>query len=530
MLKRNFVVFTICAALIVSMLAGCGKQEQTGSTGAAVTLNGDEIYPVQCDDTLTYWMTLNNVISSDFTNYGEIPLAQELEKRTGIKVEYIHPQAGQASEQFNIMIAGDNLPDMVQHPWDQYKGGPDKAIKDGYIIKLNDVFEKYAPNFYQYIKNDDDIIKKIKTDQGNYYTVPFIRGSDWLTTYQGLILRKDWLEKSGDTLPETIDELENVLTNFKEYSKGAPLVLTTSQKNYFMYAYNIGESFYLDDNTVKYGPAQPEYKDVLIRLNKWYENGLLDNNLVSIDDKYVKSHMLNDESGAFYGSVVAGIGMTLDAKPENTTLDLVAVQQITNVKTDIPEFSTKEDSVNLYVGTAISNNCKNVELAARYLDYGFTDEGNMLYNFGIEGVSYNMVDGQPKLSELLTNNPEGLALSKVAPRYLRASYSGPFVHDERYVGQSFVYPQQQQDAYDKWSKTNMGEHMLPPITLLAEEIDEDANMMGDITTYVKESFVSFVTGKQSIDTFDKYIEQLEKFGLSKVIDTRQSALERYNKR
>ena len=36
--------------------------------------------------------------------------------------------------------------------------------------------------------------------------------------------------------------------------------------------------------------------------------------------------------------------------------------------------------------------CKNVELAARYLVYGFTEEGHNVYNFGVEGESYNWVD------------------------------------------------------------------------------------------------------------------------------------------
>ena len=41
---------------------------------------------------------------------------------------------------------------------------------------------------------------------------------------------------------------------------------------------------------------------------------------------------------------------------------------------------------------AITTNCNNVALAARYLDYGYTEEGHILYNFGIEGESFNWVE------------------------------------------------------------------------------------------------------------------------------------------
>ena len=40
------------------------------------------------------------------------------------------------------------------------------------------------------------------------------------------------------------------------------------------------------------------------------------------------------------------------------------------------------------------------------LDYLYSEEGIMLTNYGIEGVSYELVNGEPVYTELLTNNPE----------------------------------------------------------------------------------------------------------------------------
>ncbi len=532
MKKRRGLAFFLGVIMILGVFSGCGDRGVNQQQGSKVILNGDEIYPVQSEDTLTYWMSLNPMLTTDYTNFAETPLGMELEKRTGVKITYMHPQAGQANEQFNIMLAGDELTDMVQYGWNGYAGGPDKAIEEGYILKLNDILKEYAPSLWAYLGDNPDIDKKVKTDGGNYYTIPFVRGEDWLTTYQGLILRKDWLDKAGKEVPTTLDELEDALTIFKdEYASGAPLMLMPAQRNYIMYAHNIGEGFYLDGGDVKYGPTQPEYKDVLTRMKKWFDTGILDNNMVSMDSKYMSSKLLNSEAGAYYGAVVGGIGINLDAKPDSVPeFDLVATPQVTLNATQKPEFGTKEDNVHLGVGIAIASKCKNVELAARFLDYGFTDEGYMLYNFGIEGVSYNMENGEPILSELLTNNPDGLSVTNVAPRYLRASYSGPFVQDERYVEQSLAHPKQQLDAYQKWSNTNMGEHILPPITLLAGEMDEDATIMANVKTYVDEMFVAFVTGREPIENFDKYIAQVENFGIGKSIQMRQSALERYNNR
>ncbi len=178
--------------------------------------------------------------------------------------------------------------------------------------------------------------------------------------------------------------------------------------------------------------------------------------------------------------------------------------------------------------TAISTRCKNVELAARFLDWGFTEDGYEVYNFGIEGESYTMVDGEPKFTDLMKNNPEGKSFVELSPLYLRASYNGSFVQDARYVEESVAYPQQR-EAYENWSKTNMQKHLVPPFTLLDDEIDKAGDIKAAITTYVDEMYIKFVTGRESLDNFDKYVEQVEKLGLSELLDMYQSALDRYNK-
>ncbi len=47
------------------------------------------------------------------------------------------------------------------------------------------------------------------------------------------------------------------------------------------------------------------------------------------------------------------------------------------------------------MGIAISATSDKKELAAKFLDYGYSDKGAVMYNYGIEGVSYDMVNGVP---------------------------------------------------------------------------------------------------------------------------------------
>ena len=522
------VLLAVSALTAAAALSACGGS--TNSTGAEVKVNGDAVYPVECADKLTYWMSFDAQLDGLVENFGETPLAKALKERTGIDVEYIHAQAGSASEQLNVMMASNELPDMVQSNWSAYAGGAQQAAGEGYIYDLTDAVSKWAPALSKYLEENKDVGKRIKTDEGKIFEFPFVRGEQWLTSSQGLIMRKDWLDKLGMETPDTIDDFEKVLEGFKTVSNKAPLVLRPDQYSLVLYAYDAMPDFYIDNGKVKYGPAEPGYKAALQKLNEWYNKGLLDNNFVSVDSKYVQARILNSDAGAFMGYIASGMGAMLDAKPsDQPDFDLVAVKQPT-VKGGRPEYSYGEDIVNQPVCVAVSKKCKNLELATRYLDYGFTEEGHNLYNFGIEGESYTMVDGKPTFTELITKNPDGLSFVQAADLYTRAPYAGIFVQDPDYVRQSLTYRDKQEYAYNVWSDSNISEHLMPPVSMSAEEQAEAADIISNINTYVAEKYVAFITGKESFDNYDSFLAQLDSFGINKVIEYRQNALDRYNAR
>lgn len=527
-MKKIKAIIGVGAVLMAGacLLSSCNSETDTAAS--EVILNGDAIYPVQCEDTISVWRGLDSALEGRYENLGDTPMAQALEEQTGIKVEYVHPQAGQQNEQFNIMLASNSLPDVVMSNWAGYAGGADKAIEDEYILQLNDIIANYSPALASYLAENPEVDKKMKTDSGNYYAYPFVRGEDWMTCNQGLMIRKDWLDQLGMEVPQTLDEFEAVLRGFKTICTGAPLVLDTGQLKTILYAYGTMPDFYVEDGKVVYGYATEQFRDAVERIASWYAEGLIDNNLVSVDRAYIQARMLNGDAGACYGYVVSGMGALLDARPSEE-FELVAIPQPT-LDGGVPEFSAKEDSVLQSSATAISTNCKNPELAARWLDYGFTEAGHMLFNFGIEGESYTIEDGKPVFTDLLTNNPEGLSFSQVAVEYTLASGSGTFVQDPGFVTQSLTYREEQQNAYDVWANTNMSEHLMPPISFTSEEQGASAELLNDINTYAMETFIAFVTGSQSLDTFDTYLEQLNSYGLEEVLQIRQAAYDRYQAR
>lgn len=235
LLKISCLIISIL--LIASLTAGCSGPASQGSpktpttepgtaqTGTEQSNETGEIgkYPVKTDVTLTYWSILNANVSSNYKSLADTPFAKELEKETGIKVEYLHPSSS-ANEAFNLMIASEDLPDIIEYWWLDFPGGPEQAIQNNIILRANDYIDKYAPNLKKFLQEHPEVDKMVKTDNGSYYGFPMIRGDELLLTFQGLAIRNDWLQEVGLEKPETIDEWYVVLEAYRKVFKN-PMVL-----------------------------------------------------------------------------------------------------------------------------------------------------------------------------------------------------------------------------------------------------------------------------------------------------------------
>ena len=347
-----------------------------------------------------------------------------------------------------------------------------------------------------------------------------------------MAVRKDMLDKAGLQVPETIDEWHVALTEFKKQGATAPLSydLLYWEKYYgvFMGAYGTKADFYLKDGKATYGYLEPEFKEGLNTLRQWYSEGLIDKNVVKIPD--LDANILNSVTGASCVWAGGGLGKYLTAmKDKDSTFNLVPAPFPVINKGDTPKFGTKEKLLNVNNNAFITSKCKNVELAMRFLDYGYSEKGHMLFNFGKEGESYEMKDGNPVYTDLILHNPDGLSVSDSMKKYLLAMNSGPFVQDERYIEQYYQY-QQQKDAVDIWSKSEADVNSLPLISLTAEESSKISKIMNDVETCADEMIYKFIMGIEPIDKYDSFVKQLKGFGIDDAIEIYNTAIERYNKR
>lgn len=526
-MKKRILALGMCALLALSV-CGCGKK----NTQQSNTVIGDG-YPIETNEKLTYWVAMNSNVSASAANIADTEFAKELTKRTGVEVEYIHPPQGQESEMFSLMIASDELADIIEYDWLRALGGPEKSINEKIILPLGEYFEKYAPALSGYLEENPEVDKTIKTDSGEYYVFPLLRSDKSLMISYGPVVRTDWLEELSLPMPETVEDWENMLRAFKE-KKGAeaPLSVMGADRYALYILLSASEEFYVEDGKVKFGPIEPEFKDATQRLHSWYQEGLLDKNYALNDSVTLDYNMLNGLSGATMISGGSGLGKWLDTiKSNKSDIDLVGAKYPDAIGGNAPKRVPFQLPYMGYGSAAISTACKNPALAAKFLDYAYTDEGHMLYNFGTEGVSYNMVDEKPVYTDLIMKNPDGLTLSQALAKYTRVNYSAPFVQDKEYIMQ-YYSKDQQRTALNNWMSDYDAnkDGILPQLTFTSEESSEANTLLNDVNKYKSTEVTAFISGKRDMKTYDDYVAQLKKLGADRIVEIYQAAYDRFVKR
>jgi putative aldouronate transport system substrate-binding protein len=179
----------------------------------------------------------------------------------------------------------------------------------------------------------------------------------------------------------------------------------------------------------------------------------------------------------------------------------------------------------------ITTSCSEEEMitALKWLNYGFSEEGLMYKNFGTEGVTYTLdANGDPQWTDVITGNSGGIteALKKYTATWQAPVASVQLAHHVKIKNNETAV-----DAVYKWiENSDTAKHLVPPLALTSEESVIYSDKMNAINTRVDEMALKFLTGDESLDNFDSFVEEIYAMGLQECLDIQQAAYARFMER
>lgn len=493
--------------------------------------------------TLSYYMRFNPQVQNWCQDFSDNLFYATLEELSNVHVEFqlMHPTM--FTEQFNLQMVSQDYCDIYCEAGANYVGGYDQAVADDVFVDLTDLVAEYAPDYWAILNESEENLRAGSTDEGRVVFISQVYDPYAPCNY-GPQIRADWAEALGFDPAEilTYADYEAYLeAAYNEYGATAQLTNTGSPNfNYLTAGYEtsagFGNSFeatlpwYQVDGVVHMGALEQGFKDYVTMVADWYARGLIYSDFMSSDSGL--------SGGADVTLVATGQSSMwwsennyLTMYQETATDPNFAVAAIHDaVQEEGQELhfaQTNYDRMSATSSCVISTGCKYPEIALSWLNYRYTEEGAMLANWGVEGVSYTMENGEPVFTDLITNNPEGMTATLAQFRYMLQNT----VCLTSVAAQQQGLNDEQLAMADIWMTDKDNSSALPSsLTMTTEETDLYNSVASDIITYCQENFLKFITGDKPLSELDDFVSTIESMGIYDAMEMQQAALDRYYQR
>ena len=495
-MKRKVVSLMLVSAMVAGMLAGCGS-DSGSSKGGSSTETGSAAEASSSGETADDADDKSPITFEYFNADGkngnwDNPVAKAITEATGVTLDVSYPVAsqGDAKEDVALMIANDEYPDMIYA-----KGSATDLYQAGALIDMTDLIEKYGPNIKKMYGAEMEKLKWSQDDPGIYQLSYAGVNQKTLTTGGSCQIQWAALKENDYKYPKTLDEYEKMIKSYlaahPKTEDGLDMIGITMSASDWHWMITLGNPAGLiadaspdngqwiidDEYNVHYKHVTDEEKEYFKWLCRMYNEGILDPNFATqTDDDYIAK--------VASGRVVA----ITDAEWHYSQCEatLVADGKVDQTYVGLP-VTLREDQVEkalLYQGTTvgwgigITKSCEDPVRAIKFLDYLCSDEGQILYHWGIEGENYFLDDdGQPYRTD------EEVAKAQSDPDYSKNTgidnYTGfPIYGTGSYSEDGFPYTPTTKESvianYNEAEKAGceaMGFEMLTDMFAQPEEVD-----------------------------------------------------------
>ena len=463
---------------------------------------------------------------------GELPVYKKAFDLTNVRlVGTASKNQSEEVQAFNLMLSSGIIPDIIAY---ELTDDLEKLGIDGGLIPLEDLIDKHAPNIKKFWAENPRYKKDAIAADGHIYMIPNYNDYFNLSCSQGYYIRKDWLKKLGLKEPKTVDELYVVLKAFKEQDPNGngkkdevPLFLRANINRKIMMAltdiFKAQFTWYEKNGEPVFGPAEPEYREAMKNLAKWYKEGLIDQELFT-RGLSSRDYMLSNNLGGFTNDWFASTGSyneKLSGVIEGFDFSVMLPPEHNGNK------KTSHARPTYMGGWGISYKAKDPETIIKYFDFWYSEEGRRLWNFGVEGDTYTMVDGKPLFTDKVLKNPEGknaLAVIRETGAQYRLGMFQDAENEKQWASDITV------EAMDMYMNNDVIQEPMPILKYTKAEMKELLKIETQLRNVSEEMAQIWLLGVQDVEKdWNEYIERLNEIGLERSKEIQKTAYERFMK-
>lgn len=286
-LRCNMFIYFISTVLL-SIVSGC-----TGTTlspSAAETLQAPTASGATGFD-ISWTMHQNLSVSED------AEMVRYVEQKFNVNLDFWNLENNKYEALLDIKLAQGSIPDLfrIRQPQDILKYQQQGVLAD----IPEEMLDKYAPNIMKAIKENASDYQDYGKINGKYYGIPVINPTNIYRI--PIVYRKDWLDKLGLTVPQTLSDFEKVIyafTNEDPDGNGKKDTYGLSSEGMNVVFGAFGQIVFADqlyfgvkEKELVIGALQPEMKEALQYLSKWYRDGVIDPEFITGENKGGYKHL-----------------------------------------------------------------------------------------------------------------------------------------------------------------------------------------------------------------------------------------------
>ncbi|HAA24694.1 MAG TPA: hypothetical protein DCE11_01055 [Ruminiclostridium sp.] len=543
-MKKRLFICMLAIFLIILGVSGCKNTNvqtkdtnvQQGSTDVTTAGSGTQSTSSSKYQTTYGAKKFNNVkITVELFDRSNAPegstitenkwtkYCKEQMEKVGIIVEYIPVSRWDEVTKMQAMMASGTAPDITltytyAHAesyfnqggtWDltEFIDGPDQAL-----------------NMKKYLGKD--VIDIGRNAQKQLYGIVARRA---VVSKSNLFIRKDWLDKLNLPIPQTPDELYDTLYKFvynnpdgRKDAIGAIIWNSWNMKIAFsQIANDVKKSAIANGDDAFADFYDPGMREYYRFMNKMYNAELMNKEYYAMSEDNLKSYITTGTVGFFEyavnGSVDVLRGSLLKTLQENVQgADIISIPALKNTY-DGKQYSSCYSQGGLINFCPKTASEEKVEACMVYLDWLCTKEGGFAIYHGFEGEHFNYDEkGTPVVIDAEYNSKDK---DWIRTDLFLTGNQGYFMTVDEFIAcTAKEAPGYEQHVIDNYNNALTG-------TLVYDTTytsPSTPNLITDIGLVRDEYTVQCITcpEAQFEATYDKYMEELKKVGIEKIIEER----------